>query len=255
MCRIVDCHVHLEEMKNLREAIRKAVDVGVVAVIAVGSDYASSRFALEVSERGGYSLKVYPALGIHPWRLNLEMVKETLKFIESNIDKAVGIGEVGLDYWYKEVRKNPEKKTFQREVFKALLNLARRHDKPVIIHSRGAWNDCVEMTIGAKVRKAVFHWFTDPDETLERLFDHGYFVSATPAAEYSKELRRVIKNAPLERILLETDSPVKYRGLEVEPADVVRSLKAVAELKGEEETTVAEKTTENAERIFNIKAH
>ncbi|MFQ6095714.1 MAG: TatD family hydrolase, partial [Candidatus Bathyarchaeia archaeon] len=113
--------------------------------------------------------------------------------------------------------------------------------------------DSVEMTIEAEVKKAVFHWFTGPTDSLERLLEHGYFVSATPAAEYSKEHRRVIEKTPLENLLLETDSPVNYRGLEAEPAHVAKSLSAVAKLKGISESIVAERTTENASSLFGLK--
>lgn len=252
MPRLVDAHSHLEDISDLDGALRRAVDAGVAAIITVGSDYNSCRFALDTSKNESYGLRIYPALGIHPWSLVQDGTKTTLNFIESKIGEAVGIGEVGLDYWYKEVRKNREKKRLQQDVFHAFLDMAKRYDKPIIIHSRGAWKDCVEMTIDAEVKKVVFHWFTGPEDTLERLLEHGYFVSATPAAHYSKEHRRVIEKTPLEYLLLETDSPVKYQGLEAEPAHVVKSLSAVARLKGIGEKTVADRTTENASRVFGL---
>ncbi|MBM4401312.1 MAG: TatD family deoxyribonuclease, partial [Crenarchaeota archaeon] len=228
MFRLVDAHAHLEDLKDLEGAIRRAADAGVVAVITVGSDYDSSLFALKISKKEDCGLKVYPALGVHPWNISQNGVESTLDFIESKVDEAVGIGEVGLDYWYKEVRKDLEKKRLQREVFEILLKTAKRHNKPVIIHSRGAWKECVDMAVEAEVEKAVFHWFTGPIEVLRRLLEQGYFVSATPAAEYSREHRNVIENTPLENLLLETDSPVNYHGVEAEPAHVTRSLEAVA---------------------------
>jgi len=253
MLQLVDAHAHLEDLKDVEGAIRRAVDVGVVAVIAVGSDHDSSRFALEMSKKEGYGLRIYPALGIHPWNLSQSRIEPALNFIESKIDEAVGVGEVGLDYWYREARKDPERKKLQQDVFNALLKIAKRHDKPVIIHSRGAWKDSVDTVIETGVKTAVFHWFTGPTEVLERLLEKGHFVSATPAAEYSREHRRVIENTPLENLLLETDSPVNYQGLEAEPSHVIRSLSAVAKLKGVRENVVADKTTENASKIFRIK--
>jgi len=252
MLRLVDAHAHLEIVKDLEGAIRRAVDVGVVAVIAVGSDYDSSIFALETSRKEGHNIKIYPALGIHPWSLNQNRTESTLDFIESKVDEAVGIGEVGLDYWYREVRRDPEKKKLQQSVFNKFLNIAKQHDKPVIIHSRGAWIESVDMTVEAGVKKAVFHWFTGPHEALKKMLEHGYFVSATPAAEYSKEHRRVIEGTPLENLLLETDSPVSYQELEAEPSHVTRSLSAVSKLKEISENRVADKTTENASKLFKL---
>ncbi len=253
MFRLVDTHAHLEDLEDLEGAIRRAVDAGVVAIVTVGSDYDSSRFALEISGKEDHGLRIYPALGIHPWSLNQSKTESTLSFIESRVDGAVGIGEVGLDYWYRDVRKDSEKKKLQQSIFNALLKIAKQHDKPAIIHSRGAWKDCLDMTIEVGVEKAIFHWFTGPIEVLEKLLEQGYFISATPAAEYSKEHRSVIENVPLENMLLETDSPVNYRGLEAEPVHVTKSLSAVAELKKIAENVVADKTTENASRIFGIR--
>jgi len=252
MFRLVDAHAHLEEISDLKGATRRAADAGVAAIITAGSDCNSCRFALNVSKKESYGLAIFPALGIHPSSLGKEEIEPTLGFIESNIREAVSIGEVGLDYWYREVRKDPEKRKLQQDLFRSFLDMANRYDKPIIIHSRGAWKDSVEMTAEAKVKNAVFHWFTGPDDTLRKLLEHGYFVSATPAAEYSKEHRIVIEKTPLENLLLETDSPVNYRGIEAEPAHVVKSLSAVANLKEMAENRVAEETTENASRLFRL---
>jgi len=248
---LVDTHAHLEELGDLDEAIRRAEEAGVIAIITMGSDRESNLWALsEGANRQGRVLKIYPAIGIHPWSLDSSEIDREVKFIEENAHRAVAIGEIGLDYWYRKVRKNPEKKEQQKELFKSLLRIAKENGKPVSIHSRGAWMDCVEITIEMEVRKAVFHWFTGPEEALKNLLDHGYYVSATPAANYSREHRAAIRNTPLENLLLETDSPVMYRGEKAEPAYVLRSLSAVAELKGICKEKIAEETTENARRVF-----
>jgi len=250
---LVDTHAHLEDVEDLDDAIRRAEAEGVIAIVTMGSDAESSKWALNESKNYQMEgLKIYPAIGIHPWSLTSSNLTRDLKFIAENAHRAVAIGEIGLDYWYKDVRKNSEKKEQQKELFRRLLEIARDNGKAVSIHSRGAWTDCVEITIEMNIRKAVFHWFTGPQDTLKNLLDHGYYISATPAANYSKEHRAAIKNTPLENLLLETDSPVAYRGEVSEPADIFKSLSAVAELKGETLEKISEKTTENAKRIFNI---
>ena len=249
--RLVDSHAHLEDLENLKEAIHRAEAKGVAAIVTMGSDRKSSLWSLEESEKyETENLRIYPAIGIHPWSLNAGNLAGDLRFIEENAYRAAAIGEIGLDYWYRDVRKNSGKKEKQRELFRKLLEIAKRNNKPVSIHSRGAWMDCVEITIEMEVRKAVFHWFTGPEEALKNLLDHGYYVSATPAANYSREHRAAIRNTPLENLLLETDSPVMYRGEKAEPAYVLRSLSAVAELKGICKEKIAEETTENARRVF-----
>ena len=251
--RLVDSHAHLEDLENLKEAIHRAEAEGVVAIVTMGSDGKSSLWSLEESKKyETENLRIYPAIGIHPWSLNAGNLAEDLRFIEENAYRATAIGEIGLDYWYRDVRKDPEKKEKQRELFRRLLEIAKRNNKPVSIHSRGAWMDCVEITAEMGVKRAIFHWFSGPKETLKSLLDYGYYVSATPAAEYSKEHREVIRNTPLENLLLETDSPVSYRGKPAEPADVVKSLSAVANLKNVNEEKVAEETFENAKEVFKI---
>jgi len=250
---LVDTHAHLEDIEDLDGALERAEKEGVVAVLTMGSDYESNNWSIKESVK--YSrekLKIYPSVGFHPWNLNNSNVEVSLRFIEENISKSVAVGEIGLDYWYRDVRKNIKKKEEQKRLFQKLLEISKKNDRPVSIHSRGAWADCVNMTIETGIEKAVFHWFSGPLDVLKKLLDHGYYVSATPAAAYSKEHRAVIAKTPLENLLLETDSTVAYQGEPSEPAHLIKALSAVAELKSEKEQKIAEETTENARLIFKI---
>jgi len=251
--KLVDAHAHLEEIEDLDAALERAKGVRVSAIITAGSNYESSKWALQQSAKRGHSdPKVYAVIGIHPWNLDPSEVDSTLEFIRKNMDKAVGVGEIGLDYWLKEARKDAGKRELQKKVFKSLLEIAKKHGKPAVIHSRGAWKDCFDLAKEAKIEKAVFHWFTGPLDILENLLKENYLVSATPAAAYSKELKRTIQNTPLKNLLLETDSPVIYRGKTSEPADVISTLSEVAALKELEKETVAKQTTQNAVNFFGI---
>lgn len=252
--RIVDSHVHLDEVEDVEEALCQARQAGAIAVIAVGQDNDSNLRVLELAEKHvGF---VYPALGLHPWNLgsvDAAEVERSLRLIEDNAPRIVAIGEVGLDY-HKRVRARADKQR-QSEVFKALLELARRYDKPVSVHSRYAWKDSFDMVRESGVRKAVFHWYTGSLNVLQEIIGEGHLISATPAAEYHDEHRRAIKETPLESLLLETDAPVAY-GRETRyqsrPADVARSLAAVASLKGIDEDVVARQTTLNAMTLFDL---
>ena len=225
----------------------------MVAVIAVGVDYESNNKVLEIARaQPGF---VYPALGLHPGNLKPAEIEHTLEFIEAHIDKAVAIGEIGLDY-HKRVRAVAGKDT-QQSVLRQLLALARRYNKPVSIHSRYAWRDALGLVQESRLEKAVFHWFTGPSSVLRDITSQGYFISATPAVEYHEEHRRAVREIPLERLLLETDSPVVYgRGRELEfearPAATVRALRGAASLRDASEKQIAEATTENALKLFNI---
>ncbi|MCX8176104.1 MAG: TatD family hydrolase [Candidatus Bathyarchaeota archaeon] len=254
MLKLVDSHVHLDELENFEEALKDCRNVGVLAVVGVGSNYASNSYLINLPAEC-YGVKIYIALGIHPWAVTLEKEKPdlTLKLVEENSDKIVGVGEVGLDFWLKEARKRQDVKDLQIEVFKLFLDAAREHGKPVIIHSRGAWEECLYLAEKTGVEKAVFHWFTGPLNTSKRIVDDGYFISATPAVHSSKEHQLVIKNTPLENILIETDSPVKYGGISAKPSDVTKSLEGVAKIKGLSVEEVAKVVAENFEKVFNVK--
>jgi TatD DNase family protein len=253
MFPIIDTHAHLDEIENLEAALAKAREAGLAAVIAVGSDIASNAKTLEIA--GKYPGFIYPALGWHPWYIKEPEIDANLVFIRDNIRQAVAIGEVGLDY-HKRVRAIADK-DLQKRVFGELLKIAREHDKPALIHSRYAWRDACDLVKEAGLEKAVFHWYTGTTGVLRDIIDRGYYISMTPAVEYHEEHRRAVKEVPLEKLLLETDCPVVYaRGRENEfkssPADVLKSLKGAAALRGVSEAEIAEITSENAKRLFGI---
>ena len=253
MYPLVDTHAHLEEIENLGQVLAEARLANVAAIIAVGSDYESNQKVLQLAK--AYKGFVYPALGWHPWNINESEIDRNLEFIESHIDKAVAVGEIGLDY-HKKVRARADK-DLQKRVLKELLGIAKAHKKPVVIHSRYAWRDALDLVEEAQLEKAVFHWYTGTSSVLRDIVSRGYFISATPAVEYHEEHRRAVKEIPLGRMLLETDSPVVYRrGSEFEyearPADIIRSLRGAAQLRGVSEAQIAEVTTANALRLFGI---
>lgn len=254
MLKIIDTHAHLDEIENLEADLVKAKEAGLAAIMAVGSDLASNAKTLEIAEK--YSGFVYAALGWHPWYIKESEIVASLELIKANIDKAVGIGEVGLDY-HKRVMAAADK-DLQKRALRGVLKIAKEYDKPALIHSRYAWRDAYDMVREAGLTKAVFHWYTGTTSVLRDIIDSGYYISVTPAVEYHEEHRRAVKETPLEQLLLETDCPVVYgRGREGEfkanPADAVRSLKGAAALKGLSEPEVAAKTTENAKRLFGIR--
>jgi len=249
---LIDSHAHLEDIEPLEAAVADARQAGVIAVIAVGSGYESNKKTLELARE--YSGFIYAALGFHPWNLT-EDIERNLGFIEDNISKAAAMGEIGLDY-HKKVRERADK-AVQKDVFMRLLGIAERHHKPVSVHSRYAWRDAFDLVSQAGVERAVFHWYTGTSGVLRDIIAAGYYVSATPAVDYHMEHRRAVKEAPLSRLLLETDSPVVYRRgteyeLEARPRHVAEVLKGVSRLRGIDESEIAEATTANALGLFGI---
>ncbi len=256
MVNIIDTHAHLDEIDNLDDVIDRAVKSGVRAIIAVGQDHASNLKTLSISKK--FPSIVYPAFGLHPLHIgnmSNDQLTDTLRFIDENSSDIVAIGEIGMDY-DKRVLKVASKEV-QRDVFTQLLTIARKKNKPVLIHSRYAWKDCFDTVRAAGIEKAVFHWFTGFSSVLSDIINAGYCISATPAAEYHNEHQRAIKETPFAQLMLETDSPVIY-GREnrytSEPKDALRSLRAVAAIKNEDESTVADMTLRTTNRLLEINA-
>ncbi len=252
---IIDTHAHIDQLADLPGALQRAADAGVSDIVAMSVDLASMQKVLDIAGQGGKP-RVYAALGVHPGNIKPEEQQHAFDFMRANINKAAAVGETGLDYWYKWVRKDEVERNKQKVSFEFHLNLAKEHDLPIVIHSRGAWRDCLSMAKDSGVTKALFHWYSGPLEYLTGILDAGYYVSTSPSVAYSKESREAMAAAPIERILIETDSPVTYRDGDVpfvsEPKDVRRTLKALAALKNIEEDKALATVNANARRFFGI---
>ena len=244
--RLVDSHAHLDEFDDLKPVISRAKRVGVVAIVAVGASLETNMKTLSIAEE--YSGYVYPALGAHPWNISSkpEMVEENFRLMERRVDDVVAIGEVGLDFWIRA------DKELQVKVFRRVAEFAKRNRKPLLIHSRGAWAEAFEIVESVGVEDAVFHWYSGPEEVLEDILNSGYYISATPAAQYSRYHIKAVEIAPLDRMLLETDCPVVYRGVKSDPSFIVKTLEAVSAIKKVPSEEVAEKTTQNAIKLLKL---
>lgn len=241
---LVDSHTHLEELDDLPDSLREAKAAGVCGIIAVGMDIESNRRVLQIAAANPQF--VYPALGYHPWQIQDEEVGANLSFIQDHVREGMALGEIGLDYKIKI------KKELQWKVFERLLDIALESNKPVIIHCRYSHRWAFEIVKEKKIKHVVFHWYSGPVDLLDEILSMGYFVSATPALVYSPPHQEAIKRAPLDRILLETDTPVSYQGKESRPKDVHVTLGEVARLKRLEPYKIAVQTTANASQFFQI---
>jgi TatD DNase family protein len=241
---LIDTHVHLDQIQSVERVIQTALQAGVKVIVAVGMNHASNNRILELADQ--FAGMVYPAVGYHPWSIEADEVEETITFIERRLDDCTALGEVGLDYKVKV------KKPVQRKVFERLLELAKEKKKPVIVHSRLSHSRTHQMVAESGIERAVFHWYSGALDVLDRILADGFWVSATPALAYSPPHRAAITRAPLERILIETDAPVKYGDKVSEPADLRVTLRELSQLKNVSENKLASITTENARRFFGI---
>lgn len=256
--KAIDTHAHLDHVENIDAALTEASRVGVTAVVAVGVDLKSNQTNLAIQKRT-QNPKIFVALGMHPESLeNISdaEIDECLKFVRDNIKDACAVGEVGLDYWYKWARKSDEKKQLQRDVFQKQLEIAREFHLPVVVHSRGSWRECLDMARAAEIKKCVFHWYSGPLDILEDILKEGYLISASPALSYSPPLQLAVKRAPIEQVLIETDSPVYYgepgKGFRATPKDVLRTLKFYCAQMNIDEEKAAGSFYRNAEIFFGI---
>lgn len=252
---IIDTHAHLEQLEDIEGSLRRAQEAGVTDIMAMSVDLASMQKTLDLAAKYKQP-KIHPALGVHPGMVKPEEQPRALEFLKSHIQQAVAVGETGLDYWYKWVRKDEAERAKQKESFAVHLEVAHEHHLPIIIHSRGAWAHCLEMTRAAKVQRALFHWYSGPLDVLTSIIESGFYVSTSPSVASSPQSQEAMAQAPLNRILIETDSPVRYKDGEedylAEPKDVVRTLKALARLKNLDEGAVLAQVNKNAKDFFGI---
>ena len=242
---LIDTHAHLDEIKEVEGALSRAKEAGLKAIIGVGADVASNKRILELANE--YPGFVFPALGLHPWRLDTADLEANFLLMERELSRCLALGEIGLDFALETPRDK------QQEVLRKLLAVASRERKPVLLHARRAWAETFDLVKGFGIEKAVFHWYSGPADVLSQILAEGYFISATPAAAYSERHRQAIRQAPLEQLLLETDAPEIYRGKASEPRDLLTSLDAVSELKGKSRDEIASQTFLNASNFFNLK--
>lgn len=251
MSGLIDAHVHLDALPDPVAALARAGLAGVTAVVAVSLDRASGERTLALAgETAG--VRVYPALGLHPAYLNDDDPAPVLALIEDHLLEIVAVGEIGLDYRLPGARRNPDGRRRQRTVFRQLLERLVEADLPAIIHGRGAYADVLRLIREAGPRRAVFHGYDGPLDLLDEILAAGYWISANPAAEFSRRHRAAVAHAPIDRIILETDAPVRYNRVPSEPADLCRTCEIVSDIKGISPDEVARRTARAAGVVFGI---
>ncbi len=252
---IIDSHAHVDQLQDVSGSLSRAKEAGVTDIVAMSVDVASMRKTLDLAHQ--YPVpKIHPALGIHPGMVKAEIPPEAFDFILAEIGPAIAIGETGLDFWYKWARKDPDVQRWQKESFARHLEIAGTTGLPIVIHSRGAWQECFDMSRAAGNTKVLFHWYSGPLDILDQILSAGYFVSTSPSIALSPQSREAMSLAPLERILIETDAPVLYKDPAgeywAEPKDVRRTLSALALLKNLDEATVLKQVNHNARTLFGF---
>jgi len=246
---VIDTHAHLDALEDADGALARAREAGVSRVITIGTGLASCRAALELASKND---GVYAALGIDPHQAGSDeehRVRELHKLLGH--ERAVAVGETGLDYHY-----GSETKGEQRRLFEAQLTLARELALPVVIHTREA-NADTESMLRAHEGTVVMHCFSEPGLLMAGL-ERGWYFSFAGNVTYPRaaELREAAANVPADRILAETDSPYlspqPLRGKPNEPAHVVHTVAALAAARGEDADELGLRIDANATVAFGL---
>ena len=254
--RLVDSHCHFDraEAGHVTAALERARAAGLVHAVIVGQFQGPGDWGVAQEIAAAHPDFLTLTLGIHPHEAarateaDLEHLERTCARPEIH-----AVGEAGLDYYYDHSPRDA-----QARVFRMQCALAKRLGKPLVVHVRDAHEDCETILREEGVSRGVIHCFTGDTDAARRYLELGFLLSLSGVVTYKKTeaLQDAVRFAPLERLMVETDSPflapIPYRGKKNEPSYVVETAKKVAELKGVSVEQVAEVTTANAAALFGF---
>jgi len=257
---LIDTHAHLDDEQydnDREEVIKRAIDNGVDKIINVSFDLASAQKAVELARK--YE-NIFATVGCHPKsQEETGYVFNKNDFLEiARKNKVVAIGECGLEL------KNPGDLAIQQETFSTQIDLAKQLNLPLIIHCRNAHQEVIDIFTKAGDVRGVIHCFSGSWPTAQRYLAMGFYLSFNGIITYACDYNKVVKNIPLERLLLETDcpylSPLARRSPKGEgggrqkdrnePANIKYVAQRVAEIRGESIGKIAEVTAQNAHDLF-----
>jgi len=250
---MIDVHCHLEDERydedrdEIIEACKKELDA-VITCCAHPSDLEKT---LEMHEK--YPQFIFITLSIHPEyikEIGEEEIGSFFHKIKQLKDKIVGIGETGLDYYWIKEKEWREK---QKQLFRQHISLARELEKPLVIHARDAFDDVVHILEEEGAERVLFHMF-GARHLMKKVVDNGWYISVNTILFRSKKHKKIVRDTPLENIMLETDSPwIGVGGERGDPRDVKLVAEKIAEIKKVDVLEVDEITTKNALRFFELK--
>ena len=254
MTSFIDTHCHLDKLDSTpEEAVNEAKDAGVKRMLTISVDEPSLDF---VSNAVQQFPEVYGSVGFHPHDASAmsDSLENKIRQLAQEEDKLLAIGEIGLDnhYLYSPVE-------VQQQVFRQQLMLAEELKLPVVLHSREAEADTLKILTEIPVKSlGVAHSFTSSFEMARTLVEMGWYLGITGIVTFknAEDLREVVRWLPLEKMLLETDSPfltpVPFRGKPNKPAHIPVVATFIAELRDISLQELAEQTNENAQRLFKL---
>lgn len=258
--KFFDTHAHCDDERytneydgGTRKLISDCLESCVCNIVNIGTNLNNSKKSIELAE--GFP-QVYASVGIHPTDAGMyEDVDIVINELEKMLQhkKVVAIGEIGLDYYWDNVPRDKQKLFFRKQ-----MELAKKHNKPVVIHDREAHGDCLEIVREFPTVRGIFHCFSGSPEMARELVKLGWYISFAGALTYKNAIqpKEACKVVPSDRLLVETDSPyltpVPNRGKINCPSYVRFTAMELANQRGVSLEEIANTTYENAKRIFNI---
>lgn len=245
------CHLYFDELKNdIDGVLNRADELGVKRFICVGTNLTDSFKSFKLAQQ--YE-NIYATAGIHPHdagSVENNYIERLRKLLENY--KIVAVGEMGLDY-FRNIS-NPDE---QKQVFKEQLNLAQEINKPIVFHNRDADKDTIKILSDFSKVNGVAHCFSSSYDTAIKLIEMGFYISFSGNLTFkNSHLPEVAKKLPLDRLLVETDSPflspMPFRGKTNEPSRVRYVAEKLAEIFNSNIEHIADVTTTNARALFNI---
>ena len=252
----VDTHTHLflsEFDQDRKETVQRAIDQGVKAMFLPNVDMETIDPLFKLADAFPYNC--FPMVGLHPESVHDDFARILIE-IENIIsqNKVYGIGETGLDYYWDVMYKEQQKASFDWQ-----LKLAKKHNLPIVIHVRNSFDDVIELVEqnASTELTGVFHCFSGTIKEAEKIISLGFFLGIGGVVTFKNGgLDKVIPELPLDRILLETDSPflapVPFRGKRNESSYVINVAERIALLKNISLEEVAKLTTQNAQKLFKF---
>jgi TatD DNase family protein len=269
--KLVDVHCHLEGErfeKDINEVIKRAEDAGVVLIVNSGVNPETNRLALELSKENKIvkpSFGIYPIDALihkfkdlnddYPRKIEAFDYKEELKWIEENKESCVAIGEVGLDFKVIEKAKNVEEvKKEQIKIFEDIIGFAKKINKPLVVHSRGAEVEVVETLEKHGVKNVIIHSFNGNKKLIKRIVENGWYFSVPAVITRLQHFQMLVEMVDLKQLLTETDAPylAPVAGERSEPANVAITVREIARIKNLTENEIAEQIYENTKKILNL---
>lgn len=251
---IFDTHAHYDSNafhQDRDEVLRAVHDAGVGLILDPGCEAKSSRKAIELAEKYDF---VYAAVGIHPSDLDSADEDSLLEIRSlSEHPKCVAIGEIGLDYYWDDTRKEEQKR-----LFRWMIELALELDKPIIVHDREAHADCMEVVLDYPELRGVFHCYSGSVEMAQALWKRGWYLGFDGPVTYKNARRaiEVLEACPSDRLLIETDSPylspIPMRGKRNDSRNLRYVIERIAEIRALPPEEIERISMENGLRLFGI---